>query len=61
MKGAIGWLFGLTIIALSMVTLPSYAAEKLAPLPDPPKVKPAQAKLGMYLFFDPRISGDGAI
>jgi cytochrome c peroxidase len=52
------------IVALSLLALPSVnagAAEKLAPLPDAPKVKPARAKLGMYLFFDVRISGDGAI
>jgi cytochrome c peroxidase len=64
MKGSRVWLLGLVIATLSLLALPSdksSAADKLAPLPDPPKVKPAQAKLGKYLFFDPRISGDGAI
>ncbi len=64
MKGSRTWLLGLVIATLSLLTLPSdksSAADKLAPLPDPPKVKAAQAKLGMYFFFDPRLSGDGAI
>lgn len=64
MKGIKACLLGFMIAALSLFTLPPHragAAEDLAPLPDPPKVKPAQAKLGMYLFFDPKLSGDGAI
>ncbi|MFQ5803383.1 MAG: cytochrome-c peroxidase [Candidatus Methylomirabilales bacterium] len=64
MKGLKVCPYGFMIVALFLVILPPHqagAAEKLAPLPDPPQVKPAQAKLGMYLFFDPRLSGDGAI
>lgn len=33
-------------------------APKLAPLPDPPKVDEAKAKLGYLLFFDSRLAGD---
>ncbi|MFQ5656715.1 MAG: cytochrome-c peroxidase [Candidatus Methylomirabilales bacterium] len=64
MKGFRISLLSSMVVALSLFALPSERAcaiEALAPLPDPPKVRPAQAKLGMYLFFDPRLSGDGAI
>ncbi|MFQ5847269.1 MAG: cytochrome-c peroxidase [Candidatus Methylomirabilales bacterium] len=64
MKGVTILFAGFMIIALSLFALPpekARAAENLAPLPDPPTVKPARAKLGMYLFFDPKLSGDGAI
>ena len=33
----------------------------LSPLPPPKAQKPAQTDLGRYLFFDPRLSGDGGI
>ena len=36
-------------------------AADLARLPEPPKVKEARAKLGRYLFFDTRLSGDAAL
>lgn len=32
----------------------------LQPLPPPAAVKPALAKLGQHLFFEPRLSGDGS-
>lgn len=45
----------LTIAAPKM----SLASEQaFAPLPEPPKVNEARAKLGELLFFDPRLSGD---
>lgn len=33
---------------------------RLQPLPAPAVVKPALAKLGWHLFFEPRLSGDGS-
>lgn len=36
-------------------------AAKLAPLPPPKKQNAARVKLGRYLFFDGRLSGDGGI
>ena len=33
---------------------------RLEPLPAPATVKPALAKLGWHLFFEPRLSGDGS-
>jgi cytochrome c peroxidase len=33
---------------------------RLEPLPAPAAVKPALAKLGWHLFFEPRLSGDGS-
>ena len=33
---------------------------RLEPLPPPAEVKPALAKLGWHLFFEPRLSGDGS-
>lgn len=32
--------------------------EALAPLPAPPKINEARAKLGSILFFDSRLAGD---
>lgn len=41
---------------------PAAGAEslRLEPLPAPATVKPALAKLGWHLFFEPRLSGDGS-
>lgn len=41
---------------------PTAGAEslRLEPLPPPAAVKPALAKLGWHLFFEPRLSGDGS-
>ncbi len=36
-------------------------AQSLAPLPAPPAQKVEQIELGKYLFFDPRLSGDGGV
>ena len=43
-------------------TGPAAGAEslRLEPLPAPAAVKPALAKLGWHLFFEPRLSGDGS-
>lgn len=57
-------LCGFALLALSLLALfpnGAGAAEKLAPLRDPPEVNAAQAKLGMYLFFDERLSGDNGL
>lgn len=35
-------------------------ALRLEPLPPPAVIKPALAKLGRHLFFEPRLSGDGS-
>ncbi len=35
--------------------------QALQPLPPPPAQKPAEVDLGKYLFFDPRLSGDGGV
>lgn len=45
-----------------LVLVPAVAAgQPLAPLPPPPIQKPEQVELGKHLFFDPRLSGDGAV
>ena len=51
------------VLALTLVAFgPTLAAaESLAPLPAPPAQKPEQVELGKRLFFDPRLSGNGAI
>lgn len=50
------------IVALAAFTIGASVAAgeppKLAPLPDPPKVNEATAKLGHLLFFDSRLAGD---
>ncbi|MFQ5848022.1 MAG: cytochrome-c peroxidase [Candidatus Methylomirabilales bacterium] len=64
MKGVRVRVFASMVVALSLVVGSSdkaFSGEELAPLPKPPKVKESRAKLGMYLFFDERISGDGGI
>lgn len=50
-------------VALTLITLgPTLApAQALAPLPPPPAQKAEQIELGKYLFFDPRLSGDGSV
>lgn len=49
----------LTIAALiGFVVEAAAEAPRLAPLPDPPRVDQAKAKLGYLLFFDSRLSGD---
>ncbi len=35
--------------------------QALQPLPPLPAQKPAEVELGKYLFFDPRLSGDGGV
>jgi cytochrome c peroxidase len=45
-------------ITLAAITA---AAQPLAPLPPPPTQKAEQVELGKFLFFDPRLSGDGSI
>lgn len=50
------------ILLSAWVLLPALVlGASLAPLPAPKKQKPAQVELGRYLFFDPRMSGDGGI
>ena len=50
------------ILLMAWVLLPAAGwGAALAPLPAPKAQKPAQAELGRYLFFDPRMSGDGGI
>lgn len=50
------------ILLSAWVLLPAAGqGAALAPLPAPKAQKPAQAELGRYLFFDPRMSGDGGI
>ena len=52
-----GWLAG--ALALSLAGLGwAQGLEPLAPLPPQ---KPEQVELGKYLFFDPRLSGDGGV
>jgi cytochrome c peroxidase len=45
-------------ITLAAITA---AAQPLAPLPPPLTQKAEQVELGKFLFFDPRLSGDGSI
>lgn len=47
-------------VPLALAALGAAAQEKspFAPLPEPPKVNEARAKLGGMLFFDARLSGD---
>jgi cytochrome c peroxidase len=40
---------------------PAGWAQSLQPLPAPETPKAEQVELGRYLFFDPRLSGDGAL
>ena len=48
------------VFLAAAVPVQSEASEKgFAPLPEPPKVNEARAKLGEFLFFDSRLSGDG--
>ncbi len=50
------------ILLTAWVFLPAAGwGASLAPLPAPKAQKPAQTELGRYLFFDPRLSGDGGI
>lgn len=52
---------GIAVAVLAAaIALPAYAADPapLAPLPAPPKINEARAKLGSILFFDSRLSGD---
>lgn len=50
----------MAVLAALAIGVPTGAAEapKLAPLPAPPKVNEASAKLGYLLFFDSRLAGD---
>ena len=66
MKGVRVWLlsFMAAVISLAIVSVNVASAGEpapLAPLGDPPKIKPEIVKLGRYLFFEERISGDAAI
>jgi cytochrome c peroxidase len=50
----------LAALAAIIIGPSSVASEppKLAPIPDPPKVNEASARLGYLLFFDSRLAGD---
>lgn len=51
----------LTVCALAgTATTASAQSRGLQALPPPAAVKPALAKLGRHLFFEPRLSGDGS-
>jgi cytochrome c peroxidase len=50
----------LAVLAFTLVASP-VAGQPLAPLPLLPTQKPEQTELGKFLFFDPRLSGDGSI
>ena len=52
-------LFATGVLVLTVLVFPpvTTVAQPLAPSPQ----KPEQVELGKYLFFDPRLSGDGAI
>ena len=47
--------------ALSQPAAPAEAFAAIGPLPPRPKPDEAMAEMGRRLFFDPRISGDGAL
>lgn len=49
---------GFCAAALLCATAPAAMAQDFAPLPEPPEVNEARAKLGEMLFFDSRLSGD---
>lgn len=52
------------VIAMAPIFLPGKAGSaglSLAPLPDAPAPKAEVVELGKFLFFDERLSGDGAI
>lgn len=49
---------GFCTAALLCATTPAALAQEFAPLPEPPEVNEARAKLGEMLFFDSRLSGD---
>jgi len=51
-------LAGFCAAALGCATGPAALARNFAPLPEPPEVNAARAKLGEMLFFDSRLSGD---
>lgn len=56
------WRAGGVLAAVALaLTIGSARAEPLAPLPPIPPPKAEQVELGKYLFFDPRLSGDGGI
>ncbi|MFQ5912453.1 MAG: cytochrome-c peroxidase [Nitrospinota bacterium] len=59
---SIGVLLAGGILAATSTMLPriGWGAE-LSPLPPPKPQKAQQVELGRYLFFDPRLSGDGGI
>lgn len=60
LKGRAATAAAMAMLAAFAIGMPSAVAEapKLAPLPDPPKVNEASAKLGYLLFFDSRLAGD---
>lgn len=62
MRGKIRIHMVCALLAALAVAAPLLAqGAELAPLPPPKKQKEAVVELGRYLFFDARLSGDGAI
>jgi cytochrome c peroxidase len=52
----------LAILVAVLIAIPNAGwGANLSPLPPPKAQKSEQVKLGRYLFFDPRLSGDGGI